>query len=122
MGLETEALLFESCKLCPEATDSGFQVLQQLFLRGLCLIKTVYKRSHFTKPARVSLTGLADRNNKWGDNNKLRRGERSWKQDFLQARKEKLMGLETEAMLFESCKLCPEARDSGFQVLQQLFF
>ena len=37
------------------------------------------------------------------------------------ATKEKLMGLETEALLFESCKLCPEARDSGFQVLQQLF-
>ena len=77
MGLETEALLFESCKLCPEATDSGFQVLQQLFLRGLCLIKIVYKRSHFTKLARVSLTSLADRNNEWGDNSTLRRGEGS---------------------------------------------
>ena len=37
------------------------------------------------------------------------------------ARKQKLMGLETEALLFESCKLWPETRDSGFQELQQLF-
>ena len=35
-------------------------------------------------------------------------------------RKRKLMGLETEALLFEGCRLWPEARDSGFQELQQL--
>ena len=29
------------------------------------------------------------------------------------------MGLETEALLFDGRRLCPEARDSGFQELQQ---
>ena len=31
---------------------------------GLCLTKTLYKRSHFTKPARVSLTSPPGRINK----------------------------------------------------------
>ena len=33
---------------------------------GLCLIKILYKRSHFTKPARVSLTSPPGRINKRG--------------------------------------------------------
>ena len=41
---------------------------------GLCLTKTLYKGSHFTKPARVSLPSPPDRINKTGDNNKRRRG------------------------------------------------
>ena len=40
---------------------------------GLCLIKIVYKGSHFTKPARVSLRSPPGRIKKRGHNNKPRR-------------------------------------------------
>ena len=56
---------------------------------GFCLTKTLYKRSHFTKTARVSLTSPSDRINKRGDNNKPRRGRGSRKQGFLQKTLEK---------------------------------
>ena len=56
--------------LKPETPESGNC---SSYSGGLCLIKILYKRSHFTKPARVSLTRPPVRNNKRGHNNKPRR-------------------------------------------------
>ena len=69
---------------------------------GLCLTKTLYKRGHFTKPARVSLRSLRIALIKGVIIINLAGGG----------------GPGSKA----TCRLCPQARDSGIQELQQLFW
>ena len=83
----------------------------------------LYKRSHFTKPARVSLTSPPGRNNKWvAIINSRRAGGPGHKPLYgCLLRKQEPIGMKPEALVFDCSRLCHEARDSGIQELQQLF-
>ena len=76
----------------------------------LCLIRIHYKRSHFTKPARVSLTSPAI--NKWVTITYSCGAGAPGSQALFRRllRKQRLVGLKPEALVFESCRLWHEAR------------